>query len=101
MDCHSKKCVKGMCAGRLEGEDCNRNIDCVSGLHCNTDASPGRCEDLIQKEGKVCRQDRDCLPLSCQNGRDRGDGYCSFKRCDIPFGSQEGRCQRKNCGNDG
>ena len=65
MDCHSKKCVAGRCAGRLEGADCNANIDCVSGLYCNRERQPGRCEMVIKSEGDKCYQDGDCIPRSC------------------------------------
>ena len=43
MDCSSKKCLKGVCAGRLSGESCNENIDCVSGLFCDKYSNPTAC----------------------------------------------------------
>ena len=43
MDCHSKKCVKGVCIGKQEGEACNKHIDCVSGLFCEMQGEPSTC----------------------------------------------------------
>lgn len=80
LDCHSKKCWKGACAGRLENEGCLKNIDCVSGFYCD------------QKELKCTKVATSGWPCTgygagqCEPGQ-----YCINDRCQAMFSMPEGR----------
>ena len=71
MDCASKKCVKGVCVGRLEDESCNQHRDCISGLYCKLTLSPPVCRPRVV-EAQRCDADYECSPgLFCMES-----GYC-------------------------
>ena len=61
LDCHSKKCVRGVCIGKGPGETCLKSIDCISGYHCATEETPPVCA-AAKKEGESCTQEYDCGP---------------------------------------
>lgn len=69
LDCHSKKCWRGRCAGRLLDDSCNQDIDCVSGLFCDVKQAPGKCVPM-RKQAETCDSTEQCLPGKfCRDGR--------------------------------
>ena len=61
MDCHSKKCVKGLCLGRVATESCAKHIDCVAGTYCDTDdkKAPPSCKPM-KAAAEKCTYDYEC-----------------------------------------
>jgi hypothetical protein len=59
LDCHSNKCVKGKCIGKKLYESCQANIDCESGMYCETAVAPPACY-TVKPYNASCTSDGQC-----------------------------------------